>query len=51
MRDKLRRFEMMDLLGAAQFHPTIGSAVDDHLSNHAFNGHHGDAGPALSSET
>jgi high affinity sulfate transporter 1 len=46
VRDKLTRFEMTDLLGDAQFHPTIGSAVDDHLGNLAAEEHRGDAGPA-----
>jgi high affinity sulfate transporter 1 len=31
VRDKLRRFEMMDILGDERFHPTVGSAVDDYL--------------------
>jgi hypothetical protein len=39
---------MTDLLGDAQFHPTIGSAVDDHLGNLAAEEHNGDAGPAPS---
>jgi STAS domain len=51
VRDKLRRFEMSALLGDAQFHPTIGSAVDDHLGNRAVEEHRGDAGPAPSGET
>ena len=51
VRDKLRRFEMTDLLGDAQFHPTIGSAVDDHLGNRAVKEHRDDAGPAPSDET
>ncbi|MGA7813777.1 STAS domain-containing protein, partial [Caballeronia sp.] len=51
VRDKLRRFELTDLLGDAQFHPTIGSAVDDHLGDRAVAEHGGDAGPAPSGET
>jgi MFS superfamily sulfate permease-like transporter len=51
VRDKLRRFELMDILGDAQFHPTIGSAVEDHLGNHGASEHRGDAGPAPSRET
>ncbi|WP_310355842.1 SulP family inorganic anion transporter [Paraburkholderia strydomiana] len=35
VRDKLRRFEMSDVLGDAQFHPTVGSAVDDYLERHS----------------
>jgi high affinity sulfate transporter 1 len=31
VRDKLKRFELMDLIGDERFHPTLGSAVDDHL--------------------
>ncbi len=31
VRDKLRRFELMDVIGEHSFHPTIGSAVDDYL--------------------
>ncbi|WP_051453973.1 SulP family inorganic anion transporter [Paraburkholderia caribensis] len=32
VRDKLKRFELMDLIGDERFHPTLGSAVDDHRS-------------------
>ncbi|ALP66509.1 SulP family inorganic anion transporter [Paraburkholderia caribensis] len=31
VRDKLKRFELMDLIGDERFHPTLGTAVDDHL--------------------
>ncbi|RZF28903.1 sulfate permease [Paraburkholderia sp. UYCP14C] len=31
VRDKLRRFELSDLLGDACFHPTVGSAVDSYV--------------------
>ncbi|TCK32796.1 high affinity sulfate transporter 1 [Paraburkholderia sp. BL8N3] len=45
VRDKLRRFEMTELLRDAQFHPTLGSAVDDHLGNRAGREHGEDTGP------
>ncbi|RKT13996.1 high affinity sulfate transporter 1 [Paraburkholderia sp. RAU2J] len=51
VRDKFRRFEMTDLLGDTQFHPTIGSAVDDHLGSRAVKEHRGDAGPTPLEET
>jgi high affinity sulfate transporter 1 len=31
VRDKLRRFELVDILGDNRFHPTVGSAVDAYL--------------------
>jgi MFS superfamily sulfate permease-like transporter len=31
VRDKLKRFELTDVLGDQSFHPTLGSAVDDYL--------------------
>ncbi|HTH61226.1 MAG TPA: SulP family inorganic anion transporter [Paraburkholderia sp.] len=31
VRDKIRRFELTDLIGDGQFHPTVGSAVDDYV--------------------
>jgi high affinity sulfate transporter 1 len=31
VRDKLRRFELGDIIGEHSFHPTLGSAVDDYL--------------------
>jgi len=34
VRDKLRRFEMSDVIGDEQFHPTVGSAVDDYVEKH-----------------
>ncbi len=34
VKDKLRRFELMDLLGPGAFHPTVGAAVDDYLVDH-----------------
>jgi MFS superfamily sulfate permease-like transporter len=33
--DKLKRFEMIERLGAASFYPTLGSAVDAYLEEHA----------------
>jgi MFS superfamily sulfate permease-like transporter len=35
VKDKLRRFELFDRLGAANFYSTIGSAVDAYLEEHA----------------
>jgi MFS superfamily sulfate permease-like transporter len=35
VKDKLRRFELFDRFGAANFHPTIGAAVDAYLAQHA----------------
>jgi len=35
VKDKLRRFELLERFGASNFHPTIGSAVDDYLEAHA----------------
>jgi high affinity sulfate transporter 1 len=34
VKDKLKRFELFDRFGAANFHPTIGSAVDAYLEEH-----------------
>jgi high affinity sulfate transporter 1 len=34
VRDKLRRFEMLDVVGGQRFHPTVGSAVDDYVGQH-----------------
>jgi MFS superfamily sulfate permease-like transporter len=31
VRDKLIRFELMEIIGNASFHPTLGSAVDSYL--------------------
>ena len=31
VRDKLKRFELTDVIGDRSFHPTLGSAVDDYL--------------------
>lgn len=35
VKDKLRRFELMDQLGAESFHPTLGAAVDAYLAEHS----------------
>jgi len=35
VRDKLKRFELLDQLGADIFHPTLGAAVDVYLAEHA----------------
>ncbi|GJH36376.1 sulfate permease [Paraburkholderia hospita] len=31
VRDKLKRFELFDIIGDEGFHPTVGSAVDDYV--------------------
>lgn len=33
VRDKLKRFELADIMGRENFHPTMGSAVDDYLQS------------------
>jgi high affinity sulfate transporter 1 len=35
VKDKLRRFELFERLGPTNFYPTIGSAVDAYLEEHA----------------
>ncbi len=35
VKDKLKRFELLDRLGTDVFHPTIGAAVDAYLAEHA----------------
>ena len=35
VKDKLKRFELFDRFGAANFHPTIGAAVDAYLEQHS----------------
>ncbi|MBP0591498.1 sulfate permease [Paraburkholderia sp. LEh10] len=35
VRDKLKRFELMETIGDERFHPTVGSAVDDYLGDTA----------------
>jgi high affinity sulfate transporter 1 len=32
VRDKLKRFELSDIIGDEGFHPTVGSAVDDYVA-------------------
>jgi high affinity sulfate transporter 1 len=34
VKDKLRRFELLDHFGPEVFHPTLGAAVDDYLATH-----------------
>jgi len=34
VKDKLKRFELFDVLGKSIFHPTTGAAVDDYLEDH-----------------
>jgi high affinity sulfate transporter 1 len=35
VKDKLKRFELLERLGAASFYPTLGAAVDAYLDEHA----------------
>ena len=35
VKDKLKRFELLDRFGAANFHPTIGAAVDAYVAEHS----------------
>ncbi len=35
VKDKLKRFELFGRLGAANFHPTLGAAVDAYLCEHS----------------
>src|SRR6059058_1011692 len=35
IKDKLRRFELFERIGVENFYPTIGSAVDAYLEEHA----------------
>ncbi|MBK7903882.1 MAG: sulfate permease [Proteobacteria bacterium] len=35
VKDKLKRFELLERLGAANFYPTLGAAVDAYLDEHA----------------
>ena len=35
VKDKLIRFELIQQLGAGNFHPTVGAAVDEYLADHA----------------
>jgi MFS superfamily sulfate permease-like transporter len=34
VKDKLKRFELFDVLGSDIFHPTLGAAVDAYLAQH-----------------
>jgi hypothetical protein len=40
VKDKLKRFELFDRFGAADFYPTIGSAVDAYLEEHVVDWKH-----------
>ncbi len=35
VKDKLKRFELLDRFGALNFHPTLGAAVDAYLQEHS----------------
>jgi MFS superfamily sulfate permease-like transporter len=35
VKDKLKRFELLELFGPDVFHPTIGAAVDAYVAEHA----------------
>jgi len=35
VKDKLKRFELLEHFGPDVFHPTLGAAVDDYLADHA----------------
>jgi len=35
VKDKLKRFELLDRLGTDIFHPTVGAAIDAYLAEHA----------------
>ena len=35
VKDKLKRFELLDRLGTDSFHPTLGAAVDAYLAEHS----------------
>ncbi len=35
VKDKLKRFELLERFGAANFHPTMGGAVDAYLEEHS----------------
>jgi hypothetical protein len=34
VRDKLKRFELLEVLGKDAFHPTLGAAVDAYLEHY-----------------
>ena len=35
VKDKLKRFELIERFGAASFHPTVGAAVDAYIEEHS----------------
>jgi MFS superfamily sulfate permease-like transporter len=35
VKDKLKRFELLERLGSASFYPTLGAAVDAYLDEHS----------------
>jgi high affinity sulfate transporter 1 len=35
VKDKLKRFELLDRFGAASFHPTVGAAIDAYVEEHS----------------
>jgi high affinity sulfate transporter 1 len=35
VKDKLRRFELLERFGAGSFHPTVGAAIDAYLADHS----------------
>src|SRR6187431_1352460 len=35
VKDKLRRFELLERFGGANFHPTVGDAIDAYLEEHS----------------
>ena len=35
VKDKLKRFDLLEHFGPEVFHPTVGAAVDDYLADHA----------------
>jgi hypothetical protein len=35
VKDKLKRFGLLERFGAGSFHPTVGSAVDAYLAEHS----------------
>ena len=35
VKDKLKRFELLEQFGPATFYPTIGAAVDAYLEEHS----------------
>ena len=39
VKDKLKRFELLDLLGADAFYPTVGAAVDAYVADYHVDWH------------